>query len=235
MEHSVFSDFARCFASEIDKAACKVSNTLRSDTYLKNITPLVSKEGGGYRNWLGEIQKYFTLVGASEQEKCQAALLTTKGPIGSYVHRLVSRNSEISWQEIKTALGEYCEEVVDPHSIFLELANIRQKKNEGIHQYFERIARLAEGAYAGHNLSEPIIGGQVKNFFIKGLRDKEIRLAVLKDDPQNIDVAYQKALSESKWKIRDRSDSDSSYEPMEVCHTRKRFPVETVYSARGRQ
>ena len=38
-------------------------------------------------------------------------------------------------------------------------------------------------------------------FFIDGLRNRGIKMSVLMDEPETLEGAYQKALSELKWKI----------------------------------
>ena len=221
MEH-ILENFTECLSREINKAACVVSNTLRTDTFLKNISPLVCKEDGNFRLWLGELEKYFILAQVSEAEKCQAVLLSTRGPIGNYVQTMIAGNPQITWSNIKAALEEYCEELTDPHKVFVELANIRQGRQEGIHPYMDRLLRLARGAYVGNHLNEPIIGNQVKNFFIQGLRDPDIKLAIIKEDPQTVDAAYQKAVLENRWRVRIKTDT-YTHEPMEVCHARRRI------------
>ena len=85
--------------------------------------------------------------------------------------------------------------VPNPHARLAELAKIRQGGTEGIHEYMQRVVRLAESAYAGVN-------GQVLGFFIEGLRERDIKMAVMKDESQTLEAGYQKALSEWKWKIR---------------------------------
>ena len=58
------------------------------------------------------------------------------------------------------------------------------------------MVRLAEGAYAGVDGGNEVVSKQVLGFFIKGLREREIKMAIKKDEPQILEAAYQKALSE---------------------------------------
>ena len=77
--------------------------TLREESFLKNIQPLVRKEDGGYRTWLEGMEKYFRDVHVVEEEKCQAALLTTRGTVGQYIYRLMSNNPQLTWNELKNS------------------------------------------------------------------------------------------------------------------------------------
>ena len=65
-----------------------------------------------------------------------------------------------------------------------------------------------------------IVAKNVQGFFKEGLKERDIKTPVMKDEPKTLEKAYQKALSELKWKIRldARAKND---EPMEICHSRR--------------
>ena len=92
----------------------------------------------------------------------------------------------------------------------------------------QRVVRLAEGAYIGVDGRNEVVSKQVQEFFIEGLREREIKMAVMKDEPQTLDAAYQKPLSEWKWKIRLDKGSEYEDEPMEACHSRRRLRIKAV-------
>ena len=207
---------------EIRRSLLAVTNTITADTFLKNITPLDRKGDGRLRTWVEELERYFTIANVPDGEKGRIALLTTKGQIGSYIHSIMQANAGINWEDIKRALREYMGEGINRHRIFLELATIRQGRQENVHNYMQRVLGMAERAYAGWGGNDRVSQHQVRDFFVEGLRDSEVKLAVLKAEPDTIDAAYQKAVSESKWKIRVEPNIDSDPEPMEVCYTRRR-------------
>ena len=99
---------------------------------------------------------------------------------------------------------------------------------EGIQEYMQRVVWLAESTYAGVDGRNEVVSKHVLGFFIEGLREREIKMAVMKDEPQKLEAAYQKALSEWKWKIRLDEGSEYEDEPMEVCHSRKQLRIEAV-------
>ena len=207
--------------------ACSVTNTLRGESLIKYIQPLIRRENGGYKAWLEEMQKYFHVARVAEEDKCQAALLTTSGTVGQYVHRLLTNNPRLTWDDLKVSLEEYYGVVPNPNARLAELAKIRQGGTEGIQEYMQRVVRLAESAYAGIDGRNEVVSKQVLGFFIEGLREREIKKTVMKDEPQTLEAAYQKALSEWKWKIR--LDEGSEYEePMEVWHSRRQLRIEAV-------
>ena len=71
----------------------------------------------------------------AEEDKCQAALLTTSGTVGQYVHRLLTNNPRLTWDDLKVSLEEYYGVVPNPNALLAELAKIRQGGTEGIQEY----------------------------------------------------------------------------------------------------
>lgn len=233
MEQHTFTDFIQRLTVELRNVACSVTNTLRGESFLKNIQPLTCKEDGGYMIWLEDMERYFKVVHVVEEEKCQAALLTTRGTVGQYLHRLISNNPQITWNELKNSIKEYYGFISNPEARLVELVNIKQGRTEGIQDYMQRVVRLAESAYVGLDGRNEVVAKQVQGFFIKGLRDRDIKMAVMKHEPQTLEAAYQKALSELKWKIRLDANSECEEEPMEICHSRRRVPIEAMSSAKS--
>ena len=228
MEQSSLSDLIQGLTLELRNVACSVTNTFRGESLIKYIQPLICRENGGYKAWLEEMQKYFHVARVAEEDKCQAALLTTSGTVGQYVHRLLTNNPHLTWDDLKVSLEEYYGVVPNPNARLAELAKIRQGRTEGIQEYMQRVVRLAESAYAGIDGRNEVVSKQVLGFFIEGLREREIKKAVMKDEPQTLEAAYQKALSEWIWKIRLDEGSEYEDEPMEVCHSRRQLRIEAV-------
>ena len=218
----MFKDFFQGLTTELVEAARSIKNSLRSESYLKKIIPLVSRDDGQFEAWIQDMEKYFSIVEAREEDKCRAALVTTDGHVGTFVHKIIRDNENISWTDLTYMLRDYYGITSNPHESFLKLANVRQGRNEGIQDYMQRVFKLADRAYNGRDKGDPIIRDQVKTFFTEGLRDTGVKLAVLRSEPPTVESAYQKALSEDRWRIRINTPSNIDHEPMEVCHARRR-------------
>ena len=95
----------------------------------------------------------------------------------------------------------------------------------------QRIVRLAESAYVGVDGRNEVVAKQVLGYFIEWPRDRDIKMAVIKEEPQTLDVAYQEALSELKWKTRLDASSEYEDESKEFCYCRRRVPIEAVNPA----
>ena len=149
MEQQTFSDFVHSLTVELRNVACSVTNTLRVESFLKNIQPLVRKEGCEYRTCLEYMERNFRVVYMAEEDKCQAALLTTRGTVGQYIYKLMFNNRQLTWNELKNSLGEYYGLVSNPNARLVKLANIKLGWTEGIQDYMQRVVRLVESAYVG--------------------------------------------------------------------------------------
>ena len=137
------------------------------------------KEDGGYRTWLEDMERYFRVVRVAEEDKCQMALLTARGTVGQYIYRLMSNNPQLTWNELKNSLGEYYGLVSNPNVRLVELANIKQGRTEGIQDYMQRVVHLAESAYVRVDGRNEVVAKQVLEFFIEGLKDRDIKMAVM--------------------------------------------------------
>jgi len=218
----MFKDFFQGLTAELVEAAKSVTNSLKSDGYLKRIKPLMSRADAHYESWVDDMERYFLISKAREEEKSQATLLTTGGEVGRYIQGVIWENQNVSWEDLKYLLGEYYGINSNPHEFFLQLVGAQQGRHEGLQNYMQRIFHLADKAYKGTNKSDPIVREQVKRFFIEGLRDPGVKLAVLRNEPPTVEAAYQKAITEDRWRSRITAPSQMEPEPMEVCHARRR-------------
>ena len=57
-------------------------------------------------------------------------------------------------------------------------------------------------------------------------------MTMMKDEPQTLEGAYQKALSELKWKIQLNARAEYEDEPMEICHSKRQTLIKAVSPAK---
>ena len=192
---------------------------------MSDIRTLGENDAHRFDAWTRDLEKYFLVANPTEQEKCQAAHLTTKGSVGSLIQRLITNNAQLTWEDLKHRLRMHYGLERNPHQHLVELARVQQYPQERLEVYFERILNLAEKAYESGQRLDPLIRKQVKDFFVEGLRDPEIKLAVIRADPTTLDMIYSLARSESKLRARIEMSphrSEKFPQPMEVCHARRR-------------
>ena len=99
------------------------------------------------------------------------------------------------------------------------MRKIRQKPNETIQIFGERILELAEDAFSGRNTNDPIVQRQLIDFLIDGLLCGSIGTKILRDDPKTFKDAIDSAKKEQGFHIKMTSRGQSygrSDEPMEI-------------------
>ena len=69
MEQSSLSDLMQGLTLMLRNVARSVTNTLRGESLIKYIQPLIRRENGGYKAWLEEMQKYFHVARVAEEDK----------------------------------------------------------------------------------------------------------------------------------------------------------------------
>ena len=206
----------------IEHLAARLITVQRTDTVLKNIRPLHKKDDGRFPEWVGDMERYFVLAGIADDRKAQMALLTSTGQMGRFIGTTITETPDITWRELKWRTGDYCKQARRPQETFLELAVVRQGREEGMREYIQRLTNLAEGAYEEEAQAHPIVRTQIKDFFIEGIRDGEVKVAVLRANPETAERAYQLAITESGLRKRINKTEDRWEEPMEICHARRR-------------
>lgn len=183
-----------------------------------------------FQEWVKSIQKYALLTNINERDKILVALQTSQSGVADYITRWLSNNGENqTWEDLKTQLTYRFSSVSDASHAFEILSKIKQKLNENIPIFGERILSLAQEAFSGHDLNLPIIQMQLVNFFINGLRHDGTKLRILREDPKTLANAVNSALTESqlqkRFDMRRSKYNQSEFidrqdEPMDISHFR---------------
>ena len=95
--------------------------------------------------------------------------------IQRYLHDYVGNN----WGQLKTELTSRFAEISDPQHAFVLLRKIKQKSEENVQLYAERLLSLAEKAFTGKNGRVAAIERQLVGFFVDGLVHDYLKLHTL--------------------------------------------------------
>ena len=90
-------------------------------------------------------------------------------------------------------------------------------KGETIHNYAERILSLAEDAY--HNQGGDAIERQLIDIFVDGLNNDQLKMKILRDQPNTLQGAVGVATNEQNLRTRvqmSHQNTSSNHTPMEV-------------------
>ena len=222
MMESQVKDLFQTLTMELVDTAKSLANSLKSDLYLQQIAPLSSKDENKFEVWIQNMEKYFTLIDAKETDKCRVAIITTGGEIGDFIYKIIEGNKSISWIGLTQVIREYIGVTHYAHHYFRKLVNIKQYRQENMQDYIQRIIFLVDKAYSIGDKSATIVQQQIKNCFIEGLADPEVKIFVLGNEPPTVESAYQLARSEDKLRARVRTPPNIDHAPIEICHARRR-------------
>ena len=166
--------------------------------------------------WLKSIEKEAVLSGCNETK---LAYQTADDIASSFLTRFLATNNGATWETVKKQLTETFGDGQDSAQALGALRKIRQKPNETIQIFGERILELAEDAFSGHETSDPLVQRQLIDFLIDGLLSGSIAKKILRDDPRTFKDAIESAKKEQGFQIK-MSSRGQTYgrreEPMEI-------------------
>ena len=204
------------------------------------VVPNFDGKPGDFRNWVKAIEKYVTLFGLGEQDTKAIADQRSKGVVSDFVGRHIQSRGEETWEDLKTQLKARFGEIADPHHAFALLQKCKQRKDETVALYAERLYGLAEESFPNEIATEPV-QRQLVGFFVDGLANAPLQMKVLRGTPDTFEGAVTIANREATfqeqfsfrigWKVPtlirratwDRpAPAAAQHEPMKVDHARSR-------------
>jgi len=179
--------------------------------------PNFKGDAAEFKAWLRALEKFFLISNVIEDRKKNLiAFQACEGPPSDFMNRHLTDNVGVTWAETKQNLQDRFGEPYDAELAFSKLRSIKQRTNETIQIFAERLMSLATEAYEG-NMNEanlPLIESQITNIFIEGLNDRNIKMTCLRRNITNLNEAVRIALGEQKLKVRFAGNT-SHHEPME--------------------
>lgn len=209
-------------AEEIGGQNRQIGNlaTLMATQGVGNIVPLFGGKRAEYREWVKSVEKYVTITGATEATAKQVAFQSARGVVSDFIGRSLKRVPGETWTELKRQLAARFGDVSDEQQAFVLLQKCRQKKEESVPLFAERLLSLAHEAFP-----EGIQGGaiqrQLVGFLIDGLGSSDLKMKVMRENPRTFDEAVNIANSEENLRRRFNLRVGRE-EPMEVDHIRNR-------------
>ena len=195
-----------------------------------DIVPTFSGTPSAFREWILGIEKFARLSNITGNRIRLVAYQSSRGPVSDFIHRYLGAHEDGTWDHLKTELTNRFAEVVDPSHAFCLLRQCKQKPQENVQIYAERLLTLAEQAYAGlpqGDGAQASIERQLVTYFTDGLAFDYLKMKVLRDNPATLQAAVTIAAGEQNLRkrfdlrLKGSSNSDNRREePMEVGHYR---------------
>lgn len=101
---------------------------------------------------------------------------TSRGAASDFIHRCLKSNANVKWETLKEELSIRFLDVINKQHAFMLLRHIKQKKNEKVQVYAERLLSLAEHAGSVSDM-------HLVEYFIDGLYSDRVMLKVMRDNP----------------------------------------------------
>ena len=190
---SVFQDLALQMHS--------LSNAL-STQGIAQIIPPFDGTPSKYKEWVRNVEKYAYLVKVPEDRVKLVAFQTAKGCVSSFLQRFLSDHGDASWEDVKAELATRFAEITDCQHAFSLLRNVKQRRDESVQMYGERLLSLAAEAYVGQPGGLQGVERQLVGYFIDGLFHDYLKMKVMRDNPVNLQAAVTSAMAEQNLRKR---------------------------------
>ena len=219
---------------------------LHQETYLEGIRKLqlefrtqgiktsvrtFSGEGARkFADWLKDMKKASTLVDKDDDRLRALALETLQGPAADFLQRKISANPNITWTEIRKIMTDQYSDLADAQLALRQLRKLRQKPDENVQNFSERLIVMTEDAFPGEDVKADHIQKQLTETFIDGVKDNGIARKLLRARPQNLDRAVEIATEEQQmanaFKLR-REETPMEIDVIEQTIDRKIHALES--------
>ena len=193
---------------------------------LDNSVPKFNGDSKKFRPWVKSVEKFIQITGAPVNNAVGVAYQAAEGLVSDFINRYIDQQGgTVEWSELKKELTAYFGEITDPQQALLMLRKLKQKRDEGVQIYAERLMTLAEDAWPDQ-LTETLVQQQLVNVYIDGLYADDIARRLLRQNPKTIEEAVKLAATEqnlrSRFDLRHRASTGSmsrferKEEPMEI-------------------
>ena len=200
----------------------------------QNIKPFNGENKAQFREWIRDIEKYKTMMTMAENNCILLAYQASKGAVTGFIERYKRGNPNVTWGELKVELASRFSDVTDRSFALSLLRQIKQKQGESLNLYAERLMSISYEAF--ENEQAPGVQAQLIDIFVSGLNNDQLKLTILRRNPDTLVNAVGIATTEANLRNRisvsggksaskgsywDQSKGvSSSHEPMEVDHSR---------------
>ena len=208
---------------------------------MSQIVQSFNEEPDKFKEWVKFIEKYATLTRLGNVDIPRIVYQACTGPVGDFIRRYLNVKEEAgedpSWFVLKENLTTRFAEINYQHQAFAVLRKTKQKPNESVQLFAERLLNNAEDAYPQAG-DRPVVEQQMINVLLDGLYHDYLKMKVLREDPRTFNEALQIAMREqnirkhfalgqdneprqNRYKPKENNKSHSQDEtPMEVDHFR---------------
>ena len=207
---------------------------VKNSSVLSHVTPYDGVSPTGCKAFIRQIERWASINAANDNEVINAALTASLKTLTDFIQRYRSNNlpDAQTWLALKAQLLANFGPVADKEKALDDLSNLKQKKEESVSAYLERIHVIAGSAFGDvkDREAQAIAQRLLVHHFTQGLRADEVRRAVLKATCTNLDEAAKIAKLEqeidtrSNWRSKRYTKEERGEEEMEVNQMKRNPP-----------
>lgn len=178
-----------------------------------------------FKGWVKNIEKFALLTNATDERVKLIAYQSSIGPVGDFIHRYLKDHPQNTWPQLRAELTSRFAECTDPQLALQLLRKVKQQPGEGVQMFAERLLTLAEDAFNDPNAqAQDVIEQQLVGFFIDGLCYDNLKMRIMRENPNRFQAAVLAAMQEQnlrkRFNLRTGRFSERTEEPMDVDHIR---------------
>ena len=177
------------------------------------------------KDWVRSKEKYASLTGLTDDRVKMVAYQSSWVAVSDFIQRYLPDNVGSNWGQLKTEITSRFAEITNPQHAFVLLRKVKQRADENVQLYEERLLALAEEALAGQNGGVAAIERQLVGVFMDGLVHDNLKMRVMRANPATLQTSVASAMTEQnlrkRFNLRIGRVTDSSVchiEPMEIDH-----------------
>ena len=178
-----------------------------------------------FKQWLKSIDKYALLTGLTDDRKKYIAYQSSRGGVSDFISREINTPG-LTWANFKAELSARFAEITDPIQAFSMLRKVRQKHDENVQLYGERMLSLARDAFEGQDATQVAVQRQLIGFFVDGLYHDYLRIKVMRENPTTFEDAVRSALNEQNLRKRFQMRSGREFGRPQHDQSRQEIPME---------
>ena len=188
----------------LNKTLEKLRSVVETNSITNTITPFTGQDQTLFSSWLDEIEKYSILAKVDEKNVKLIAYQSARGAVSDFLKRRITSKTHQneSWNSLKQVLASRFAYITDEHVAFLMLRKAKQKKDESVVLFSERLINLANNSFLGQDVNSDYVDRETLHIFTDGLLSDSLRYRLMKLAPKTLNDAIQIAIQEETLKKR---------------------------------
>ena len=146
-----------------------------------------------FREWVKQIEKYAFMAELQADKVKLVAYKTSAGPVSDFIERYITNNPNNTWNQLKAELTMRFAEISDSDQALKMLREIKQKKDENVQCYAERLLSLPTEAYSGRQGG---VDRSLEGHFTDGLYFDYLQFKLIREKPATLQEAIRICINE---------------------------------------